>query len=179
MEFWVFGYGSLIWNPGFDATEKVLADLHGFHRSFCMASIHYRGTPEAPGLVLALDRQDGTVCSGLAYRVSAETAPTVLQYLRDRELISSAYLEMTENLHLTDGRVVQAICYVIDRDHHQYRGSLEHEQQAQIIAQAHGPAGSNRDYLHRTVESLTALQIEDQDLNWLSNRVSELSGQGA
>ncbi|QHQ33744.1 gamma-glutamylcyclotransferase [Algicella marina] len=169
--FWVFGYGSLIWNPGFEPDESVLATLSGYHRSFCMASIVYRGTPEDPGLVLALDRQDSGTCEGLAYHVPAATAEEVLAYLRERELVSSAYKESVETLELADGREVQALCYVMDREHDQYRGHLTLADQAEIIARAAGPAGSNRDYLLNTVQSLSRLGLKDAELNWLADEI--------
>ncbi len=170
--FWVFAYGSLMWNPGFNAAESVLGTLDGYHRSFCMASIVYRGTPEAPGLVLALDRQHQASCAGVAYRVAPGSgAADCLSYLRERELVSSAYLEVLEPLTLADGRRVEALCYVMDRAHDQYRGSLSLETQAEIIARAEGPAGSNRDYLLNTVRSLRDLGLEDPDLFDLAERV--------
>lgn len=174
-DFWVFAYGSLIWNPGFDPAERVRARLEGYHRSFCMASVVYRGTPEAPGLVLALDDLEGVACEGVAYRAGAGQAGAVLQYLRNRELVSSAYLERTVPLTLEDGRGVDAVVYVIDREHEQYRGHLDAEAQAQIIAHAHGPAGSNRDYLMRTVESLRRLEITEPAMDWLEERVAYLT----
>ncbi|MHA3976172.1 gamma-glutamylcyclotransferase [Halovulum sp. GXIMD14794] len=172
--FWVFAYGSLMWNPGFEAAEKVLARLDGYHRSFCMSSIVYRGTPEAPGLVLALDRQAGAACTGVAYRVPGAHGKTCLSYLRERELVSSAYLEVLEPLALSDGRNVQALCYVMDRSHEQYRGMLSTEDQAEIIARAEGPAGTNRDYLLNTVRSLHDLGLEDAGLFDLAARVRSL-----
>ncbi|MSU92111.1 gamma-glutamylcyclotransferase [Rhodobacteraceae bacterium 2CG4] len=173
--FWVFAYGSLMWNPGFDAAEKVLATLDGYHRSFCMASIVYRGTPEAPGLVLALDRQRGARCTGVAYRVGGGAgAAGCLSYLRERELVSSAYLEVVEPLTLADGRRVEALCYVMDCGHEQYRGMLDAGAQAEIIARAEGPAGSNRDYLLNTVRSLHDLGLEDPELFDLAERVRRL-----
>ena len=89
---WVFGYGSLMWNPGFTPAEQVLARLGGFHRSFCMWSIHHRGSEEEPGLVLALDEADA-VCDGVALRVADAERDQVLAYLRERELVSAAYVE--------------------------------------------------------------------------------------
>jgi len=173
--FWVFAYGSLMWNPGFEAAESVLATLDGYHRSFCMASIVYRGTPEAPGLVLALDRQRRASCAGVAYRVApGNGAADCLAYLRERELVSSAYVEVLEPLSLADGRRVEALCYVMDRAHEQYRGALSLGSQAEIIARAEGPAGSNRDYLLNTVRSLHDLGLEDPDLFDLADRVRRL-----
>ena len=90
---WVFGYGSLIWDPGFPVVERRIARVDGWHRSFCMRSIHHRGTPDAPGLVLALDRADGATCTGVAFRVAAGAEAATLTALRERELVSSAYLE--------------------------------------------------------------------------------------
>ena len=114
---WVFGYGSLMWEPGFDWQERVLARLSGWHRSFCMRSIHHRGTEARPGLVLALDAAEGAACDGVAFAVAAANADRTLDYLRERELISSAYLERTLPIALADGRAVEAVTYVIDPDH--------------------------------------------------------------
>lgn len=173
---WVFGYGSLLWEPGFDYTEKVMARLDGWHRSFCMRSIHHRGTVEAPGLVLALDAAEGASCTGLAFAVAEERAGTTLAYLRDRELISSAYLERVLPVALTDGRAVEAVTYVIDPHHVQYCGGLPLEEQATIIAGATGGRGRNRDYLWNTAGHLHDLGIADAELDWLAERVRNLSG---
>lgn len=173
--FWVFGYGSLMWNPGFAVAERVLADLNGYHRAFCMASIVYRGTPEDPGLVLALDPRAGAACSGLAMRVAPADGPEALAYLRDRELVSSAYREAREVLQLEDGRVVEGLCYVMDTGHDQYRGNLSLSDQAQIISRAAGPAGSNREYLINTVQSLRQLGLEDAELFALHEQVRQLT----
>ncbi len=172
--FWVFAYGSLIWNPGFAAEERAPATLFGYRRSFCLASIVYRGTPEDPGLVLALDKEREAQCAGIAYRVGAEGATATLDYLRDRELVSSAYLEVTKTVRLTDGRAVPAMCYVMDPEHHQYRGGLSLEEQAAIIARSSGPAGSNRDYLNNTVHGLAQLGLRDETLEWLAERVRHI-----
>jgi len=172
--FWVFGYGSLMWKPGFESAEHSLARLSGFRRAFCMASIVYRGTPEDPGLVLALDRHDGAHCTGVAYRVAPEIGAEVLEYLRDRELVSSAYREEISDIHLTDGRRMPALCYVMDPGHVQYRGTLSLAEQAEIIARAEGPAGSNREYLMNTVHSLQRLGLEDAELFDLAERVRRM-----
>ena len=117
---WVFGYGSLLWNPGFRYEQRLRASLPGYARSFCMWSIHHRGTETDPGLVLALDPHDGAACEGLAFRVADADRDTVLAYLRERELISSAYLEKFLEIRLADGRHVEAVTYVVDPDHVQY-----------------------------------------------------------
>ena len=173
-DMWVFGYGSLIWNPEFPVAERVIARAEGWHRSFCMRSIHHRGTETAPGLVLALDADDAAFCDGVAFRVMPGEEAATLQTLRDRELISSAYLERWLPIRLTDGRAVEALVFVIDRDHVQYCGGLPLEEQAQTIAHAHGGRGANRDYLFSTAEHLAELGIADADLEWLSARVRSL-----
>jgi cation transport protein ChaC len=173
-DMWVFGYGSLIWNPEFAVAEQVIARARGWHRSFCMRSIHHRGTEAAPGLVLALDADPGAHCDGVAFRVQPGAEETTLQALRARELISSAYLERWLHVDLVDGRQTQALVFVIDPEHGQYCGGLALEDQAQIIAKAVGGRGANRDYLFSTAEHLAALGIGDPDLEWLAARVAAL-----
>lgn len=174
MTMWVFGYGSLLWNPGFEYCEQSVATLPGWHRSFCMRSIHHRGTEEDPGLVLALDAQGDAHCQGLALMVQEGLEAQTLEYLRERELISSAYLEKTLDIDLADGRRVEAVTYVIDPHHVQYC-HLELEEQARIISTAVGGRGPNTDYLHNTASHLLGLGIEDGDLDWLSARVKALT----
>lgn len=175
---WVFGYGSLLWEPGFEFTETVMARLDGWHRSFCMRSIHHRGTEAEPGLVLALDAAPGAACTGLAFAVAAEHTAATLASLRARELISSAYLERHLPVALADGRMVEAVTYVIDPDHVQYCGGIALEDQAQIIARAKGGRGENRDYLWNTARHLHALGIADAELDWLAERVRQLTARG-
>ncbi|MEO0566610.1 MAG: gamma-glutamylcyclotransferase [Pseudomonadota bacterium] len=175
MTMWVFGYGSLVWNPGFTPVNTLLARLPNYARSFCMRSIHHRGTPEDPGLVLALDEQEGLSCRGLALQVKDGEEDAVLTYLRERELISSAYLEKHLNVALSDGRTVQALTYVVDPDHVQYCGDLSLEEQATIIAKSKGGRGPNDEYLFQTFEHLEQLGVKDSDLEWLVQRVRALS----
>lgn len=173
-EFWVFGYGSLMWRPGFEFAERQVADLHGFRRRFCLRSIRYRGTPEAPGLVLALDRMTGITCTGMAYRVAAEAAPGAYAYLRAREMVTGSYEEIFHDLALSDGRRVEALVYVAVPEHPQYWGDVTLAEQAEIIARAAGPAGPNRDYLFSTMEQLRALGIPDPELEALEAAVRRL-----
>lgn len=175
MTMWVFGYGSLLWNPGFDVAEEVMATLPDYARSFCMRSIHHRGSEDAPGLVLALDEVHGAHCHGVALRVASGTEDATLAYLRARELISSAYLEKMLDVKLASGQVVTAVTYVIDAEHVQYCGGLPLEEQAQIIATAHGGRGPNSEYLYNTADHLHALGVADADLDWLARRVAALS----
>ena len=176
-DLWVFGYGSLMWNPGFAHSERVLARLRDYSRSFCMRSIHHRGTPEAPGLVLALDAHPGAGCEGAAFRVPGPEAGAVRAYLRERELISSAYLERELPLRLVDGREVSALAFVVDRDHVQYCGGLPLEEQAAIIARSRGGRGPNDEYLFNTAAHLADLGIADEELSWLSRRVRALTAE--
>lgn len=173
---WVFGYGSLIWHPGFPVAETRIARLDGWHRSFCMRSIHHRGTIEKPGLVLALDAAPTACCHGVAFRVAPGAEAETLAALRERELISSAYLERRLPVTLDGGATIEALAYVIDPDHDQYCGGLDLEEQARIIAQATGGRGPNREYLWNTAAHLAELGIEDADLTWLAARVRDLAG---
>ncbi|MBS8226328.1 gamma-glutamylcyclotransferase [Vannielia litorea] len=168
---WVFGYGSLLWNPGFDVAEQRLARLDGYHRAFCMSSIHHRGTEEKPGLVLALDAAEGASCQGVALRVMLGQEPQVLAELRERELISSAYFEAVVTLEAKGVEPFRALAYVVDPDHVQYCGALSLEQQAEIIAHAHGGRGPNTEYLFNTADHLADIGIADPDLTWLATRL--------
>jgi cation transport protein ChaC len=175
MTMWVFGYGSLLWNPGFEVAEAVIGTLPGYARSFCMRSIHHRGTEAKPGLVLALDEHPESACEGMALRVAPGQEAQTLAYLRERELISSAYVEKTLTVHLSDGRDVAAVVYVIDESHVQYCGGLPLEEQAQIIAHAVGGRGPNTEYLYNTADHLTEIGLHDPALEWLNARVRALA----
>jgi cation transport protein ChaC len=161
-DFWVFGYGSLMWRPGFAHVETCRARLHGFHRSLCVSSFVYRGTHERPGLVLGLDR--GGSCVGLAFRVPAKLRDEVLTYLRDRELVTSVYIERMVPIRTAGGDIVTAVCYVVDRGHEQYAGNLAEADAAKIVSGAVGQAGPNEEYVLNTLEHLRALGIRD---HWL------------
>lgn len=174
---WVFGYGSLLWNPGFDYVEKQIACLYGYHRSFCMRSIHHRGTVQDPGLVLALDQDANAKCQGVAFRVADEKVDETLAYLRERELVSSAYLEVVLPISLKSGVTVDAVSYVIDTAHDQYCGGLPLADQAKIIALAVGGRGPNWEYLHNTVAHIHELGLFDADLQWLDQHVKALRGE--
>ena len=174
MAFWVFGYGSLLWNPGFTPVRQVKARLHDYHRSFCMLSIHHRGSEEDPGLVLALDAQQGGQCTGVAFQVADEDAETVHAELRARELISSAYYEDIVELTSDEGEQIPALAYIINRDHVQYC-QFDLEKQAQIIAKAVGGRGPNTEYLFNTAAHLTELGIKDAEMAWLVARVRALT----
>lgn len=175
MTMWVFGYGSLLWNPGFPVAQSEVAVLHGYARSFCMSSIHHRGTEEKPGLVLALDEVENAHCKGLALLVEPGHEEQTLAELRERELISSAYLERLLDVDLDSGERVTAVTYVIDPHHVQYCGGMPLEQQANIIAHAVGGRGPNPEYLYNTAQHLAEIGLSDPDLDWLTQRVRALT----
>ena len=174
-DLWVFGYGSLIWNPGFPHTERVPARMVGLHRSLCVYSFVHRGTPEKPGLVLGLDR--GGACRGIAYRVMAKQRTETLAYLRAREQATSVYLERVRTAWLAGKpeKPVQAICYVVDRSHRQYAGRLSIHEQAHIVRQGHGGSGNNREYVLETVNALETLGMRDRELHLLAERLKGAS----
>jgi len=172
---WVFGYGSLIWQPDFPVAERAIARLHGWHRAFCMRSIHHRGTVARPGLVLALDAAEGAHCDGVAFRAAPGSEAETLAALRERELVSSAYEERLLPLACRDGRSLTALAYVIDAAHGQYCGCLPLEEQAAIIARAVGGRGPNTEYLWNTARHLADLGLADADLDWLAARVRALA----
>lgn len=169
-DFWVFGYGSLMWRPDFAHVETRRARLFGFRRALCVTSWVYRGTRERPGLVLGLDR--GGSCVGLAFRVPVELRDEVIGYLRDRELVTSVYLERYLPVVLNTGETVEAITYIVDRNHEQYAGRLTEAEAARIVSGSVGKSGPNEDYVHNTVEHLLALGIRD---HWLEE-VGRLAG---
>jgi cation transport protein ChaC len=170
-DLWVFGYGSLIWRPGFEYAERIPAHIIGLHRSLCIYSFDHRGTPERPGLVLGLDF--GGACRGIAYRVTAKRRAATLAYLREREQTTAVYRELVRGVYL-DGkpeRRVDALCYVVDRGHPQYAGRLTHDRQLHIVRQGFGRSGNNRDYVIETAKALEALNIVDHDLQQLAERL--------
>jgi cation transport protein ChaC len=168
-DLWVFGYGSLMWRPGFDALERVPARLIGLHRALCVLSYVHRGTPEKPGLVLGLDR--GGMCRGIAYRVAASKREKTMAYLRGREQVTSVYLETVRRIELEDEarRQVRALTYIVDRGHVQYAGRLSVEQSVHYVRQGHGRSGNNRDYVIETVRALEALGYRETDLHRIAD----------
>ena len=170
-DLWVFGYGSLIWRPGFDYLERQPARLIGAHRALCVFSHVHRGTPEKPGLVLGLDL--GGACRGIAYRVAARQRAEVIAYLRGREQVTSVYRETLRSVTLLSEpeRRVSALVYMIDRGHVQYAGRLDLAQQLHLVRQGHGQSGQNRDYVLSTVQALESLGLYDRDLRLLAEKL--------
>jgi glutathione-specific gamma-glutamylcyclotransferase len=167
-DLWVFGYGSLMWRPGFDFIEQVPARLIGEHRALCVYSFDHRGTPEKPGLVLGLDR--GGACRGIAFRVAAKHRAATVDYLRGREQTTHVYREVMRSVWLENEarERVSAMAYVVDRGHVQYAGRLTLAEQVRYVRQGHGRSGNNRDYVLSTVKSIEAQGLRDQQLHQLA-----------
>lgn len=168
-DFWVFGYGSLMWRPGFDHEEARQARLFGHHRALCVRSFVHRGTPERPGLVLGLDR--GGSCHGVAFRVRMENREAVIAYLRERELVTHVYLETTRRVRLDSGDHVHALTYVVDRTHQQYAGGLSTNDALSVVRGAYGQSGPNEAYVVNTVAHLRTLGIRDHHLEAIAHRI--------
>src|SRR3984885_10017127 len=171
-DLWVFGYGSLMWRPGFDDLERVPARLKGLHRALCVYSFVHRGTPERPGLVFGLDR--GGMCRGIAFRVAATLREETVAYLRAREQVTSVYLETTRRVELEEAarRQVRALCFIVDRSHVQYAGRLTLAECLHHVRQGHGRSGPNRDYVLDAVQSLEALGYRETELHLLAEQLS-------
>jgi cation transport protein ChaC len=172
-DLWVFGYGSLMWRPGFKYLERVPARMMGLHRALCVYSFVHRGTPERPGLVLGLDR--GGMCRGIAYRVAAAERRPTIAYLRAREQATAVYRETTRLIELEDAerRQVRALCFTVDHGHVQYAGRLSLEDSLHYIRQGHGQSGPNRDYVIETVRALEALGYRESALHLIAKRLGK------
>jgi glutathione-specific gamma-glutamylcyclotransferase len=163
-DLWVFGYGSLMWRPGFAYAEAQHARLIGYRRCFCIYSVYHRGTLKRPGLVLGLDR--GGACEGIAYRVPAARARETTQYLRAREQVYGVYRETHAPVELIAGpyREVLALAYIVERAHPNYAGRLPLVVQAGLIHGACGRSGANLDYLISTLRHLAEVGIREREL---------------
>jgi cation transport protein ChaC len=175
---WVFGYGSLMWRPGFAFVERAPARLHGRRRAFCIYSVHHRGTPQRPGLVLGL--APGGSVRGVAYRIAARDWPEVRAYLQEREQPTETYVEAKVRTVLIGRGPVLAVTYLSDTRHPQWAGALSLEAQARLIAGARGLSGANIDYLRDLVAHLRAEGLRDEGMARLLDLASALeAAQGA
>jgi len=161
----VFGFGSLMWRPGFAFVERQAAVLHGRRRAFCIYSVHHRGTHERRGLVLGL--APGGATRGAAYRIAEADWPAVYAYLREREQPTETYVEARATVRLADGRRVEALTFLSDTAHPQWAGALSLEQQADLIAGARGLSGRNIDYLRDLVLHLREEGVRDRSMEAL------------
>ena len=168
-ERWVFGYGSLMWRPGFAYLERVAAILPGRRRAFCIYSVHHRGTYERPGLVLGL--APGGATRGMAYRIAGADWPEVYAYLIEREQPTETYVEARRFVRLADGRRAECLVFLSDVHHPQWAGALSLERQAELIAGASGLSGRNVDYLRDLVDHLRAEGMCDRWMETLLEMV--------
>ncbi len=168
---WVFGYGSLIWRPGFPFERAERALLRGVHRRLCVYSHHHRGTIERPGLVFGLER--GGACVGMAFKVAEENWVEVREYLREREQVTGVYLETQRPARLADGELVKALTFVADPHHVQYAGRLSLEEQLALVDGAVGDAGPNVDYVLNTARHLREMGIADRQVQALAGMIEK------
>jgi len=171
-ELWVFGYGSLMWRPGFPFAAQAPGLLKGAHRALCIYSVLHRGTHEQPGLVLGLDR--GGACRGVAFRVTSGAEDDTIAYLREREQVTEVYVESYRNVRLVDGsaRTVRALTYLADPTHPQYAGRLSIDEQYRIVRACCGQAGANTEYVLNTVRHLEEEGVHDAILSQLAARLT-------
>jgi glutathione-specific gamma-glutamylcyclotransferase len=165
---WVFGYGSLIWDPGFPFEDSSLAQVHGYHRTFCIRSTRYRGTPDAPGVVLGLDR--GGSCIGVAFRLHPDRRGDAIRALYEREMINQVYVPSLLNATLRNGTRIRALTFVANRQNVSY----ERLSDAEIVRRlncCHGQRGQNRDYAIRTWHSLDAHGVHCPHLARIGRRL--------
>lgn len=158
-DIWVFGYGSLMWRPDFPYVEAQTALLEGYHRSLCIYSTIYRGTVEAPGLVLGLDI--GGECLGRAFRVDSTDVAEVMETLHKREMPTNVYTPRFLSVRLDDGRDAKAYSFIVRQDHIQYTGDIGIEEQVRLVCQGVGPNGSAFEYLANTLEHLGEMGMTD------------------
>jgi len=162
-DLWLFGYGSLMWSPGFRASHKSPGKVHGYHRSLCIYSHRYRGTARRPGLVMGLCR--GGSCWGLVYRVSASSVPRVLANLYVREMRNRVYRPTFVRVRVRGGRDIRALAFVADVEHRQFAGDLDVAGTARFVAQGVGERGHNIDYLSYTLAHMHELGVRDPHLD--------------
>jgi len=170
-DIWVFGYGSLMWNPAFHHIETRPARAGGWHRSFCLWNTFGRGSIENPGLTLALER--GGSCAGVALRIAAAQVESELGILWNREMITGAYAPRWLNLR-TDAGEIEAVTFIANRASRRYTGRLPLPETARLLARAQGPLGTSREYLEQTVEELERLGSRNGSMHALLRTVRKL-----
>ena len=170
---WVFGYGSLLWNPIFPVKETQPALVRGLHRRFCLYSRASRGTAEQPGLVLGLER--GGAVRGLAYRLPAPVAIDELHLLWRREMVAGGYEPRWVPVQMDGDRVAHALTFVVRRDHPQYAGHLSLDEQVRVLGCACGAFGSSRQYLDDARTALAAHGVVDRYLETLASRLEPVA----
>lgn len=168
---WVFGYGSLMWNPAFHHVDRLRGRIYGYHRAFCLKTFIGRGSPDKPGLVLGLDY--GGSCQGIAFRVDPGNLEEELDVVWSREMVADGYCPTWVTMH-TERGPVPAITFVMNRTYERYVKGLPQETIARMIAEAEGRIGRCAEYLENTVQSLDELGIADGPMHRLLVQVREL-----
>lgn len=176
-DIWVFGYGSLMWNPAIKVAESKPARIEGYHAYFCLSLKIGRGTPEKPGLMLGLDEGSGE-CLGVAHRIAANEVDSELAVLWFREMFSGAYSPRWVDAEIETVGPRRAIAFVINKAHPRYEGLLDDAIIAERIAASEGFLGTNRDYLYRTVERLSEMGLADGPLHRIALHVREIAKEG-
>ena len=174
-DLWIFGYGSLMWSPGFRFAERKAGIVHGYHRALCILSNRYRGTPERPGLVMGLCH--GGSCWGMAFRVPAERVRRVLSALWRREMLNKVYLPTLVPVAVAPGKRVRALAFVADTAHRQFVRELDLHGRARLIAQGVGQRGRCVDYIRNTLEHMIELGVTDPHLARILEAADALHGE--
>ena len=167
--YWVFAYGSLMWDPGFPVGKSELANIYGYHRRLCLWSIRYRGTRTRPGLVLGL--APGGSCRGMAFFVDSDHATSTAEYLQEREMISNAYRPERKRIFLQSGEIVEGLAFVSRVGHPQYATGLDTAKTVNSIKRSAGPRGKNSEYVLNTVAHLDELGIRDPSLHEIASHL--------
>jgi cation transport protein ChaC len=168
---WVFGYGSLIWNPGFPYLSAQQGLLRGAHRSLSIVSHYHRGTVDMPGLVFGLVR--GGSCRGMVFEVANSEWEAVRAYLQEREQVTAVYRDVMRPVRLADGRKISALAFLVDERHEQFAGTLTLEQQLTMVRAGVGLSGRNIDYVLNTARHLAELGIRDRPLMALAEMLEQ------
>jgi len=172
-DLWVFGYGSLMWSPGFRPAEKRTGLVRGYHRALCILSSRYRGTPEKPGLVMGLCR--GGSCWGMAFRVPAARVRRVLRALWKREMLNKVYVPTLVPVTVGPKRRIRALAFVADTSHRQFVRELDLHGRARLVAQGIGQRGPCVDYIRNTLDHMLALGVNDPHLARVLETALDLS----
>lgn len=168
---WVFGYGSLMWNPIFEVEEVLPATLQGWHRAFCLRLTAGRGTQHQPGRMLAL--KAGGQTRGLAFRLPQAQLEDELALLWKREMVTGCYLPTWCELTLDGGRRINALAFVMDAQHPLFEEDTCHQVVTPLIASASGPLGSNAQYLFALDRELKNHGMRDDAIGELASSVRQ------
>jgi cation transport protein ChaC len=166
---WVFGYGSLMWNPEFEYEESNIARIYGFHRRLCLWSVRYRGTDENPGLVMGM--ASGGSCLGVVFKVADANIQPTLEYLYEREMISDAYRPVIKPVHLSGGGVRKALTFVSKPGHPQFAPKMSIETITDITSRAFGPRGTNSEYIINTARHLDSIGIFNTEIHQVATQL--------